>query len=653
MEELALHQPELIGRDEELNKLKQSLDNAIAGNGSTVFIAGEAGIGKTRLVSEIIKEAEAKNVQLIQGWCLAESLEPLMPVRMALREAGLLHIISDDPPPLVVSAYLLNKAGMLIAQVEREETNLDSDIFAGMLQAVGNFIQDSLSIMKGNRDGSLNSLGYGDYNILIQSVGNLSLAIVIKGTNSEFLIEDMKATLNDIGDKYDNWSGNMASAKEVQPKISWFVNSGKFDGDYIVDDPKIKQENLFDNALLGIQRESVDKPLMLFLDDLQWSDPTTLNLIQYLSRNTKHNNVLIVCTYRPEDMLASHDGKTHHLEIAMQNMNRESLFSKIELNRLGSEETEMIIESALGISSFDESFFEKIHRESGGTPFFILEVVKLLIEDRVIEQDENEVWKLISSLEKADIPSKVYDVVKRRLDRLMDQQRELLECASVIGDEFSTNVLEKTTDMRKLALLNNLSDIEKTHRLIHYLEDKYRFDHAKIREVLYNGMGKELRMEYHKIVGDTIVELHKDNLDDIVNELAYHYFEARDERAGEYLVKAGDKAKNRYANEEASRFYTSAETMLDDGELLKLHENLGDVLLLMGKREEAVESFRKARELTDDIRTKGGLIFKAANALEKNSDYELSRKEAKMGMDMLGDAHGPERCKLLTIMSWT
>ena len=69
MTELALYHPELIGREEELNRLKQSLDNATSGKGSTIFISGEAGIGKTRLVNELKKEAEEKGVNIIQGWC--------------------------------------------------------------------------------------------------------------------------------------------------------------------------------------------------------------------------------------------------------------------------------------------------------------------------------------------------------------------------------------------------------------------------------------------------------------------------------------------------------------------------------------------------------------------------------------------------------
>ena len=439
MIESGLPQPELVGRGDELAKLKRSLDHAIAGQGSTVFISGEAGIGKTRLVSELLKEAESRQVQVIKGWCLAESLEPLMPVKTALRDAGLYHLISSEPPPNVISAYLMNEAGMLIAKSEKVESGLDPDIFTSMLKAVGDFVQDSLSMMGKEGGGGLNSLGYQKFKILIQTSGRISIATVVEGSESEFLIDDMKRTLAEVGDRLDNWTGDMSDVEDIEPKVSWFVYSGKYDGQFLVDDPKLKQENLFDNVLLGLQRASVDAPIVLFIDDLQWADPTTLNLLHNLARNIGTHGILILGTYRPEDIKLEVDGKPHFLVTAMQNMSRESLFEEVGLKRFDSQDTRSLVESALGPNSLEGPFFERVYKETEGTPFYVLEVLKLLIGDRAIVKDE--IWKLEADIGSIDIPSKVYDVIKRRLDRLIEEQRELLEFAAVIGEEFSTDLL--------------------------------------------------------------------------------------------------------------------------------------------------------------------------------------------------------------------
>ncbi|MBI5000952.1 MAG: tetratricopeptide repeat protein [Euryarchaeota archaeon] len=632
MKEMALNQSELVGRGEDLGKLKAKLDDALHGKGSTVFIAGEAGIGKTRLVSELIKYG-GETLHVVQGWCLAESLEPLFPFKTALREAGLFHLISGHPPPLVVSAYLMNEAGMLIAKAEREQTTLDPDIFAGMLQAVGNFVKDSLSMMENRGVGGLNSLGYGDYTIIIRAAGKLTLAAVIRGEKSEFLIEDMGKVLKNIGDKFDNWSGDVSATKGVRPTVSWFVDSGKYDGKFLVDDPKLKQENLFDNVLLGMQRASMERPLVLFLDDLQWADPTSLSLLHYLARNTRKDRALILGTYRPEDIVQSWDGKAHQLDTAMQNMSREGLLQGLELKRLERAGTESLIINALGASRFEPAFFEKIYRDTDGTPFFVLEVIKLLAEEGALKQDDGGIWKLAASIEKLDTPIRVYDVVKRRLDRLTKGQREILECASVVGEEFQSEVIGMAMEMNRLALLKNLSEIEKTHRLVHFLRDKYRFDHAKIKEVLYNGIGEELRKEYHRLIAETLAALHRDNLDEVVAELAHHYFTAGDERAGEYLAKAGDKAKDAYANEEAVKLYENAADLLEEEERLEILEKLGDVQALVGDVDKAIENFGSAKESTEHCETKARMLRKVADEHQKKSEYDRS-------LEVLAEAKG-------------
>jgi tetratricopeptide (TPR) repeat protein len=360
------------------------------------------------------------------------------------------------------------------------------------------------------------------------------------------------------------------------------------------------------------------------MDDLQWADSSSLTLLHYLARNTKENKTLILGTYRPEDIMESQDGKTHQLETALQNMNREDLLEKIELERLGQPDTEKFIESTLGKVSFEKGFLDKVYKETEGTPFFLLEVVKLLVEDGTIARGEEDIWKLVTDIDKFDVPSKVYDVVNRRLDRLMKVQREILECASVVGEEFESEIVGNVVDLNKLQLLKNLNEIEKIHRLIHYLKDRYRFDHSKVKEVLYHGIGEELRKEYHRMVGDTIADLHKDNPDEVVSELAYHYYEGRAEKAVECLIKAGDQAKERYANQEAIRFYENALELNGVAERSGAMEQLGDVLALIGEYERAIDNYEKAKESTEDNEIKARMLRKINNVYRNRGDYDKS-----------------------------
>jgi tetratricopeptide (TPR) repeat protein len=629
LKEGALSQPALVGREAELERLRGILNAAAQGKGSAVFVAGEAGVGKTRLISELVEEAEARGVRVIRGRGLQESYEPLMPIRIALREAGLFHLISGETPPLVVSVYLMDRAGLLVAKAERGESELDPYIFASMLKAVGSFVKDSMKMVdKAESSGGLNILGYNEYKILVEETGGLNLAAVVKGSFNEFLIGDMRGVLSDVRKGFDGvlkeWDGDVAEVEGVQPLISRLITSGKYDGRFLVDDSKIMQENLFDNVLMGLQRLSAGRPILVFLDDLQWVDPSSLALVNYLARNVRGDKVAIVGAYRPEDLLQSQDGKTHQLEILMQNMGRDDLLERIELRRLDRAGTDALVTGALGASSFEPAFFERIYQETEGTPFFVLEVVRLLAEEGCLKRDGEGAWRLTTGIDRLDIPSKVYDVIKRRLDRLAKGQYGMLECASVVGEEFQSEVVGRAMGADRMELLRSLSEIEKAHRLIHSIKKGYRFDHAKIREVLYSGIIAELRREYHRAVGDAIAALHEGDQGEVVGELAYHYHQAGDARAGGWLVRAGDKARERYASVEAERLYESALETIEGEEAVKVLESLGDITVLIGDNKKAIARYEEAGKVAKDPEVRARNLRKAGDAHENMGEHQRS-----------------------------
>ena len=643
--------PPLTGRDEELNKLESLWRRTKEGRGSTVLISGEAGVGKTRLVDELIENVD-EDVKIIKGWCLADSLEPLMPFKEGFRNAELSHIIAEKPPPKVISTYLINKGGLLIAKAERDKTELDSDIFATMLDAVGNFVKDSLNMM-GEKGSGLNAIGYGEYDILIQTLDNLSLAAVIKGTKDEFLIDDMKRTLQKIGDRFDDWNGDMEITEEVIPDISWFIDSKKYDGGHLVEDPKLKQENLFDKVLLGIKRVSEEKNVILFLDDLQWADPTSLNLFHYISRNTRDNSIFIVGIYRPEDISQFDDTKVHPLKTTIQNMGREELFHEVDLKRLNESSVEDFINKTLKNAEFDRKFIMKIYKESEGNPFFLLEVLKMLASDGDIVSIDNQ-WKPNKEVEEFEIPSKIYDIIARRLDRLMEEHRELLECASVIGEEFESGIVGEIIGLNRIKLLKNLNHIERTHNLIRSMKKRYIFDHSKIRKVLYNSINEELRQEYHKIVAE-IYENSNDDSEDIIYELAKHWDKGgMHEKALNCYKKGAEIAKESYANELAIDCHDRLLKLIpllkpsEDIERIKIEslKQKGDCLKTIGEWKQAKESYMEALKIADKIKDEDrgveckiliGDIFKLESAYKEALDLYL---ECLQIYDERGDEKG-------------
>ncbi len=158
-----------VGRSSEICELQELMYNAFQSHGNAVFISGEAGVGKTTLSKKIIEESMTKEAAVFQGWCLSVNTTPLSPFREAFSDSPLSYLMSGKPPPFLLSTYLMEDSGMLVAKHERKVTDLDPDIFASMLKAVENFMKDSLSIMGKGEESGLNGISFGEYEILLKS----------------------------------------------------------------------------------------------------------------------------------------------------------------------------------------------------------------------------------------------------------------------------------------------------------------------------------------------------------------------------------------------------------------------------------------------------------------------------------------------------
>ncbi|MGM0510947.1 MAG: tetratricopeptide repeat protein, partial [Thermoplasmatota archaeon] len=576
-------------------------------------------------------------------------LEPFMPVKKALVEADLGHLISEKPPPKVLCTYVIDEGGILVAKAEREESELDGDIFASMLSAVENFVKDSLQMMGDDEASGLNSIGYDRFNILLQTFGDISIAVVIDGTPNEFLVDDMKRVLSGIKKEAERWDGDVRKTQSIGSELSWFIDSGKYDGDYLVDEPEIRKENLYDNILMGLQRLSKEKNVIFFLDNLQWADDSSLSLFHYISRNTLSDSIFLIGAYRPENIVSTKEGVTHPLSKTLQYMNRENLYEEISLSRLDDEDIEELIDTIVDTRDLSSDFINRIYENSEGNPFYVIESMKLLRSKGYFEGEE----EIKEKIGFTDIPSEIEDVVLNRLSDLSDEDMCILEAASVIGNEFTSDILDELVDVNKLALLRALNKIEKKYQLIHSEGGKYRFDHNMVRETIYNGLTEETRRKYHLSVAEKYAEKYGDDLDEVIEKVAHHYLMSEDERAGKYLLGAAEKSKEKYANEEAKRFYKNAlEFVKDEEDLLKVYEGYGEVLSLTGNYQEGISNYKKAIGFTDDNKRKAALYRKISSDHENIGEYEKSLEVCSKSLELLEDENSPEYAKLLNTIGW-
>jgi predicted ATPase len=462
-----------VGRDSEIEQLLQYFHSASNGRGTAVFICGEAGVGKTRLVNEFLARAKKKSAEILCGWCLSEAAIPYFPFTEAFN--------------MYVSATSDTKA---------------------------------------------------------RSTMTKQLGIV-------------------------GWLKGTSLTKES--KTQEFFST-----------PEIERDKTFEAVARVLVELSAEKPLVLFLDDLQWADHLSLALVHYLSRKCRNSRLLIIGAYRPEETVPTEEGRIHPLEETMFSMSREDLLTKMELKCLKRNDLSELVRSIFR-ASVNEEFVEKLYKETEGNPLFAVETLNLVVEEGFFSEKEGQ-WRLTVPIEKVGIPSKIHEVIARRIKRLGREERRLLDLAAVCGNSFNPDVMGKIMASDVADVLQTLVEIEQRHMLIRPEDSAFEFTHHRIREVIYGNLPSELRRVYHLKTANCLEQvLTEKTSDGYIADIAHHYVEGgAPEKAFEYLIKLGEKAVNIYANVQATDYLNKALEAAEKTAGLATNENLVKIFKLRG-----------------------------------------------------------------------
>jgi tetratricopeptide (TPR) repeat protein len=362
-------------------------------------------------------------------------------------------------------------------------------------------------------------------------------------------------------------------------------------------EPMAKKEKLLDSVAHLIRRISNSQPILVILDDLQWADPSSLGLLHYLARNVRSSRTLLVGIYCFEELEERVEGEPMLVD-TLSLMRHEDLVEEIVLDRLNQSEVKALLNAALHGDPPNE-LVRSIYLETKGNPLFVLETAKLLVEDQILARVDG-IWRLSKPAEKTGIPRKVREVITRRLAKLTATEREVLDCASVIGDPFESRVLENVLELDRTRLLRELDTIEKAYRLIHYGNGLYHFDHMIVQEVCYEGLNEELRKQYHLSVAKALETLYAPDPEPYESMLAHHYISAGvKDMALQHYIKAAESASHKYANEEAIFDLREALGLMEKDSVEKAYilEQLGELLQITGRFNDAVQNWREAISL--------------------------------------------------------
>lgn len=235
--------------------------------------------------------------------------------------------------------------------------------------------------------------------------------------------------------------------------------------------PETAKDQKFAALAKELLNMSTAKPLILFIDDLHWADSASLSLIQYLSRLVKSEKILVLATFRSEELNCSAEGFANPLQDTLRLMGREDLFFQINLPNLNRSDVSRIAQGMLG-GKVNEALVNWITNESQGNPLFVIESLKLLFENGSLKKESGE-WEL--KVDHPSIPLKIKDIILRRLSNLKANQRRTLDVASVIGDKFYPQLLGSILEVDSLAVLEMLNSIALSKSLVSVEGDYYRF----------------------------------------------------------------------------------------------------------------------------------------------------------------------------------
>jgi class 3 adenylate cyclase/tetratricopeptide (TPR) repeat protein len=483
-----------VGREQELALLQERWAEARAGRGQGVFLMGEAGIGKSRLLLEFQRRLADEPVTWLTGRCISYG-----------KEMAYLPIID-----LVKHNFQVEEGD--------DDTTISAKIERGM-EALGAELQPAI------------------------------------------------------------------------PHIKYLLSVPPGDDAVLSLDAQQRRLKLFEALRAMMLRGGQRRPLVLVVEDLHWIDKTSEEVLLHLADSITAARVLLLVTYRP----------------GYENPFGERTYTtRIGLRTLSDHDSLRLAAGMLAMSEFPPELHDLIVRKAEGNPFFLEEMLTSLLEVGALRQRDSR-YVLTKPLSEIYVPDTIQDVIMARIDRLEEAPKRALQLASVIGREFTVRLLERISDVQAQLdrFLQDLKLLEFIYERSFYPELAYMFKHALTHDVAYNSLLVQRRKELHRLIAMAIEALYAERLPESYEMLAYHYERGEVwEKALEYLVKAGQKAQQVYANQEARDHYNRALDMCERlGEAVEpttrmtIYAGKGEVHFLLSEFRASIEAHQGLLEV--------------------------------------------------------
>ena len=340
-------------------------------------------------------------------------------------------------------------------------------------------------------------------------------------------------------------------------------------------DPEAEKRRLFETLVHFFGRiiagatqvsdnsSTVISPLLLIIEDLHWSDETSLELLRYLARRLATQPLLLLFTHRSDDVQST-------LQQFLAGLSREQRPTELPLARFTPAEVDGLLRAI-----FDQErpirteFLDALMNLTGGNPFFIEEVLKALIANGDLFYRDG-TWDR-KPIEELQIPHSIQDAVQRRVTQLSADARQTLTVAAVTGRHFDFGVLQAITSCSEADLLRQIKELLSAQLVVEMSADRFAFRHALTQKTIYDELLGREQQALHRQVGETM-EAQSDDITAPAASLAYHFYAAGEwAKALTYARRAGEEAQALYTPRAAIEQFShalAAAQQLDETALL-------------------------------------------------------------------------------------
>ena len=386
------------------------------------------------------------------------------------------------------------------------------------------------------------------------------------------------------------------------------------------DFPEARQARLFHALVQLLDALAQNRQLIVIIDNLQWADDASLRFMHFLARQVANRPMLLACAYRGDEL----DG-SEHLAGLVESLRRERHTRHMVLGRLGPGDTEALLKRWSDPKLNAPDLAVRLHRETGGNPFFLWSIMHSLSEG---ESGISDAFHL-------PLPDALRDSVRARLARVPQEDRPLLDLAAVLGRRFDFETLLALTRVPVERFLQTIESLVKRRLLREEQEDGfYDFNHDKVREVVYLDIGIARRVLLHRVVAELLEQRAGNEKHERNAHLAEHYERGKVwPKALLYLGLAAEHAQRLFAMRESLQWFDRAVALQQahpqaatQAQQLALYERRGVARAQSGQIEGAVTDFQRvidaARALGEheharDVLIQLGMAYRRADAYEQ------------------------------------